>query len=155
MSETHTEPVQPAAPPWRDLLVLLIAAGALAFFAWLTVNLLGHAGDQSETAWARGLYLYHGIEALAFAAAGFLFGREVQRRRADQAEERAAEAEQSAVSATVRGDTLAESIRAEAAATEALGAVPESMEGGQAAPAANVQHLVALADRLFPRHEHR
>ena len=40
-----------------------------------------------EEEWARLVYLLSGVEAIAFAAAGYFFGREVNRARAEAAEE--------------------------------------------------------------------
>lgn len=138
--------------PWRDVIVLLIAAMALLFFGWLTITMLGKTAEQSETTWSRALYLYRGVEALAFAAAGFLFGREVQRRRADEAEERATRAQETAQAAMARGEALAEAVRAVTPAAVAAGGAPES--AGRP-PSGEISQLVQIADRLFPQREER
>ena len=60
----------------------------------MTFTLMQRTADTNETSWAHALYFYHGVEAIAFAAAGFFLGREVQRRRADEAERKADDAQQ-------------------------------------------------------------
>lgn len=144
---------------------------ALAFFGWLTLEMLSKTGEQNETTWTRLLYLYHGIESLAFAAAGFIFGREVQRQRvrdaevrateatqqAEHAEEQAVDAKQEAAAVTARGEALAESIRAEqerALRAAASDPAPESRSGGPAA-STDLGRLVAIADRFFPHRDER
>ncbi len=157
MSENPTPngPAAQPAHPWRDAIVLLIAAIALLFFGWLTITMLSKTTEQSETTWSRALYLYRGVEALAFAAAGFLFGREVQRRRVDEAEERATRAQEAAQSATARGEALAEAVRAIApAAVSAAGAPESAARAGHSVPG-TLGPLVQIADRLFPQREGR
>lgn len=157
MSE-NSNPAGPAAQPtpaWRDAIVLLIAAIALFFFGWLTITMLSKTTEQSETTWSRALYLYRGVEALAFAAAGFLFGREVQRRRADEAEERATRAQEAAQSATARGEALAEAIRAVEPSAAPAGGAPEYAAPAGGPPPSAIGQLVRIADRLFPQHEGR
>jgi hypothetical protein len=55
-----------------------------------------------ERHWTRATYLFGSVEAIAFAAAGFLFGREVHRQQAAKAEQRAAEAERNTKEASSR-----------------------------------------------------
>jgi len=154
----NSNPAGPAAQPtplWRDAIVLLIAAIALFFFGWLTITMLSKTTEQSETSWSRALYLYRGVEALAFAAAGFLFGREVQRRRADEAEGRATHAQEAALSATARGEALAEAIRALEAPVAPAGGAPEYAVPAGGPPPSAIGQLVRIADRLFPQREGR
>jgi hypothetical protein len=56
----------------------VVALLVLAGFAWVYYSMLQQTG-ASETVWARSVYLYAGIEAMAFGAAGFFFGKEVTR----------------------------------------------------------------------------
>jgi uncharacterized membrane protein YcjF (UPF0283 family) len=66
--------------------VVLIAAYLIALFLqWLRI-------DLPDLAWARGLDLLGGLEALAFAAAGALFGTTVQRQVTEKAEREASAA---------------------------------------------------------------
>jgi len=71
-----------------------IAAAVLVFFAILVgymLYIVNFKDGLTDLNWARSLYIFSGIEAVAFAAAGYLFGREVNRRRAETAEEKADE----------------------------------------------------------------
>ena len=74
-----------------DIAKFSIAVACLIGFAWLVIYLLRML-NAPDIAWTRGVYLLSGVEAVAFAAAGFLFGREVNRERAENAEKRAADA---------------------------------------------------------------
>jgi hypothetical protein len=57
-----------------------------------------------ELEWNRSAYLFAGVEAIAYAAAGFLFGREVHRQRAEQAEQRANAEQRRATEDSAEGD---------------------------------------------------
>jgi hypothetical protein len=71
----------------------VVAIGVLVGFGFMLQHMLGLAkADEAE--WARYVYLFGSIEAVAFAATGFLFGKEVHREQAKKAEERADEAQQ-------------------------------------------------------------
>lgn len=69
-----------------------IAVVALLAFGLLITHLLGKVGVD-ETHWNRMVFLHKGVEAIALAAVGYLFGREVHRERAEKAESRANTAE--------------------------------------------------------------
>ena len=78
----------------------LLALIALALFIrFLLANVAA-----TELAWQRYVYLLTGIEAIAFAAAGYLFGREVNRGAVQQAEKRAETAEDTAGKVAQRAD---------------------------------------------------
>jgi hypothetical protein len=73
---------------------------ALVVLVVFIVILWGKADDpNNETAWARWTFLLAGIEAIAFAGAGFMFGREVNRATAEQATEAQQNAQESAAEA--------------------------------------------------------
>ena len=78
---------------WSDLVKYGMAVLALVGFSWIIIYLMSKTESASEMEWTRAVYLLSGVEAIAFAAAGFIFGREVNRQRAQKAEERAFEAE--------------------------------------------------------------
>lgn len=59
-------------------LASFVAAGAVIFFVGLSVYPLRHASDE-ETEWSGLVYVYGGMEALVFAAAGALFGSRAER----------------------------------------------------------------------------
>lgn len=101
----------------RDRATLWIGAAVLGGFAVLVVYMLSLLAS-SETTWSRALYLFSGVEAIAFAAAGYLFGREVNRQRAESAEWRASQAEQQlqqwsqrALEAEAKGQSLSTAAR--------------------------------------------
>ena len=67
---------------------MMVAIGAiLVWVAFVVVMLV--ASDANETHWTRLTFVFGSVEAVAFAAAGALFGVTVQRERVQQAEARA------------------------------------------------------------------
>ncbi|MBI2387604.1 MAG: hypothetical protein HYV14_16580 [Elusimicrobia bacterium] len=103
--------------------VLLVGAIAvLAAFGLVLRHMLQITGTADERTWTRAIYLFGSVEAIAFAAAGFLFGREVHREQAAKAERRADTAEKStkdalktALDAEAKGKALARLAAAKAA----------------------------------------
>lgn len=82
----------------KGRLIIVIPIVVLAAFAVLIAYMMLHL-QADETTGTRALYhliLYGGAEAFTFAAAWFLFGKEVSRERADKAESRAESARQEA-----------------------------------------------------------
>jgi len=71
---------------------IIVALAAIALFSLMIWKMLGLIGAE-EPNWSRAVYLLTGVEAIAFAAAGFLFGKEVHRQQAEKAVERADKAE--------------------------------------------------------------
>ncbi len=123
----------------RDRAIIWIGAAVLAGFALLVIYMLSLL-TSSETTWNRALYLFAGVEAIAFAAAGYFFGREVHRQRADGAEARANRAEQQcqqwserALEAEIKGQSLRAALWARAAEHPEL------------------EELARLSDALFPK----
>jgi hypothetical protein len=145
----------------KDALLPLAALVAVVAFAAFVIAMLRLAGAE-ETAWTRALYLFGGIEAVAFAAGGFVFGREVHRQQAEKAEQRAEQALQQAEQARQRaatveraaanGQTLAEFVRAKAASWKSsrAGHYGGLGSGAAAATQADFDELADLAGRLFP-----
>ncbi|MGS0524860.1 hypothetical protein ACU8V7_06330 [Zobellia nedashkovskayae] len=68
-------------------LAVLIAYGIFIYF------LIGKV-DSGDPSWSRLIYLFSGVEAIVFAAVGFLFGKEVNRKRAEKAETEKKEVEE-------------------------------------------------------------
>jgi hypothetical protein len=134
----------------------LVAVIVLVCFGTVLQKMLSQTGPEiADAQWSRYTFLYSGLEALAYAAAGFLFGREVNRQRADRAEDDAAksqaiafDAQSTAAASVANGQALATGVRAlgDAAAMHPEGAGPEN------APGAPVQLLMLrrMADTLFP-----
>jgi len=122
-----------------------IAAASLALVVWagFAVYLLAQTGT-SDVRWTRMAWVFASVEAVAFAAAGLLFGSTVNRRRAERAEETATANERDAHA----GRALAAALKAEDG-----GSVdgPRAF-GGDAAtspPDVSARHA-RLAHQLFP-----
>jgi len=142
-----------------DAVKYLVAVIALVGFAWFIVYLMGRTTSASELEWTRAVYLLSGVEAIAFAAAGFLFGKEVNRQRAENAERRATEtargeveAREKATEAETKGRSLASAIRAK---VEGLAQKRSDLEAfgtgaGGASARADYDELKRLAEELFP-----
>ena len=146
-------------------IVPLIIAVAVLFIFWNLVKTMMGMTKAPELEWNRAAYLFSGVEAIAYAAAGFLFGREVHRQRAEQAEQRAgseqrraAEAEKKATEETTKGQTLKRVIDAKKSARLERAPDMEGLEnfrggGGAAARAAgpsDIDELSRVAGQLFP-----
>lgn len=131
--------------------VTIIAVVVLIAFIAAIYYLFTVSSSADERYWSRLLYLYGGIEALAFAAAGYLFGREVHRQQAENAEKRADQKTKEAAVAERKGEQLASSILTTTRIHQ--GAVrhesvaqgrTEQIEGG------DLQALADLASTLYP-----
>ncbi|MDV3222682.1 hypothetical protein [Intrasporangium sp.] len=160
--------------PWQ----LLFGAAALIgtiyiVFAIIAFNRADDTG-LDESAWLRTVFVIQGIEAIAFTAIGWLFGREVHRGEAKVAEKQAEEAKQDAKEAQAEtgeareaaigaveraaaaekdGQRLAEAIRARAAVPKSApgpGGDERAPAGGAPVGAGGLAELRALADSLFP-----
>jgi len=68
-------------------------------------------GKITDAQWNRYVYLVNGVEAIVFAAAGFLFGREVNRQRAENAETQLYAAHQHEVQAVQEMTSVQNSVR--------------------------------------------
>src|SRR6185369_4528360 len=110
MSSSTENTQTPKSESLMDLLKFLIAVAAMLAFGWFVYHLLGQT-KLEEKEWSRTVYLFQGVEAIAFAAAGFMFGKEVHRQRADKAEKRAEKNEEGAA----KGKALADLVKAKAA----------------------------------------
>lgn len=70
--------------------VALAAAGiALLLWAAFTGFMIAQASTGNEIEWTRLAYLFASVEAIAFGAAGALWGTTINKQRAEQAERRA------------------------------------------------------------------
>jgi hypothetical protein len=142
---------------------VFVAVVALIGFSVLLYKMWGlAAGNVADPQWSRAAYLFGSVEAIAFAAAGFLFGKEVNRQRAEKAESRANEAQKEATGAqTVAAEVVskARSLR-ELAELKASGQSQKAARygslGAQAATATqtatqnDLEEVAELAKRLFP-----
>ncbi len=134
----------------------------LVVFAAALVCLFVLARQAPEVQWQRYIYLYGGVEAIAFAAAGFLFGREVNRQRAENAEanadtktEEAKRAGQGEAAANQKGQDLTKAILAKLTPSTAdalYGSLGKSnAEAVQTLARSQLQELADIATGLFPQ----
>lgn len=122
----------------------IVAVGLAGAFVALAVFLVLNADTTNANEWDRWVYVFGTTEAVAFTAVGWLFGREVSRKRADTAEVRANTAEQQKDTAEQQGRTLAGMV---------LGGAPtgtrarlQSQGGGQVDP---LQTAVEYAKKTY------
>lgn len=97
--------------------VALVAYGVAIFVLW------GKADTAKELDWSRWVFLLAGIEPIAFAGAGWLFGREVNRVRAEKAE---AKAEDNQAEADTAKERATKAIEIGKSVQDALGGGGES-----------------------------
>ncbi|MFJ8827802.1 hypothetical protein ACIREE_39480 [Streptomyces sp. NPDC102467] len=155
MSEVAADAVVPGDAGAESVLTrpgLVVAVAVIAIWLTLLAWLAFHA-DAGDVTWSRLLVVLGSVEAVAFAAVGVLFGSTVQRQRVEDLRVRADAAESRAdahQTAAVNGQRLAEAVRAShaAGAVSGSGTDPERLS---AVPRPGSDHLVDLADRLFPR----
>jgi hypothetical protein len=134
----------PGTPLTGVALAVAVAVIAvwLGFLVWIIVEV-----DASEVAWSRLLVVLGSVEAVAFAAAGALFGTTVQRQRVEDQRDRADAAESRAdanETAAVNGHKLAAAVKA----TRGAGAAGRERLSAEAGPADDP--LLEMANRLFP-----
>ncbi|MEU4769131.1 hypothetical protein AB0H12_38395 [Actinosynnema sp. NPDC023794] len=115
----------------------------LAGFGLFVLYMLGRL-DLGETAWARAIYLFSGVEAVAFSAAGYFFGTQVQRGKVEEAKKEAQTAEQvkEAVTAAAKSERRASRVLAE-------GIVDSAGSGGGLMNDSSNSTLVAQARALL------
>jgi hypothetical protein len=89
--------------PFHEIVATVMAVGCVAALGVAFYWIFGSLGLEQQK-WDRALYLLSGLEAVGFAAAGYLFGSQVHRQRADRAEERAEEADKKADTARESAD---------------------------------------------------
>jgi hypothetical protein len=124
---------------------VVVAILVLLGFAAFVLFLIGQV-DEDEVAWTRLAWIFASVEAVAFAAAGAIFGSSIQRERAERAEEAAQENAQDAAN----GRALAAALKAEASVQDA-GAPGTFQPTGEGAAAQSIAARHAeLATRLFP-----
>ena len=92
VSQSSKSNVPPTAWWFIFGLAILILFGYVYFIIFM-VNKTD-LGEGKELQWSRLVFLFSGVEAIVFAAVGFVFGREVHRSKADAADTRAENAEQ-------------------------------------------------------------
>lgn len=84
-----------ALDPLKNKAALAVAIIALVAYVIALIFLFGKADDvDNDRAWERWVFLFTGLEAIVFAGIGWLFGREVNRGAAEQAEKATEKASQ-------------------------------------------------------------
>ena len=161
---TDPQPEQPEASRWKEP-PFWFGVAVIAAFTGLSFYLIRAAATTDDPGWTRMLYIYGGLEAIVFAAAGYIFGREVHRERAEAAEAMAQDAarelrdttaekldaEQREADVRARAQALASVVRSEKATS-----VPRGNGAGEMDAASALNGTVALdriatvADDLFP-----
>ena len=139
-----------AARPPLSRTALVVAALVLGAFGIFVVFLVGQV-DEDDVAWSRLAWIFASVEAIAFGAAGALFGSSIQRERAEKAEASARENAEAAAN----GKALAEVDQGGGTRREPGGGPPGARDrwdaGAGRESAANVTARHAeLARRLFP-----
>jgi hypothetical protein len=129
---------------------------ALAGLAAIGIFLLSNLG-MSQRRWDRANVVYTSVEAIAFAGAGYLFGREVNKVRAEKAEEKADQKDKEATASAkdaaasdAKGQALAGAIRAFSPSSGA-GRGFTAAATGATAPPGSAEALRSLADDLYPQ----
>ncbi len=149
MNDSGDQSDRETSPTWRSP---AIVAGivVLALFSVLVTYMILQTDTEDER-WTRLVFLFGAVEAIVFAAAGAIFGTQVQRARVENAEKRADEHADAAAS----GKALAKSVKAASRQSTAGGSPP--VPGSFAPPGVSsgsrsteLDHLANLADELFP-----
>jgi hypothetical protein len=144
-ANTKTNTTQRSTGPvWLAATVAIIAVIGYAAF----ILVLYQQVDSAEPGWSRKIVLFTGVEAVAFAATGWLFGKEVNRSAVETAKDATSQAQSNAaVAGNERGhaEMLASAIRSAAQDSTASTEL-------RATPAARSQldSLVAMANEFYP-----
>lgn len=131
--------------PQRQWWQLWITVAVLLAFGSVAVYMLSVATDADPDVWQRRVYVFSGVQAIAFTAVGWLFGREVNsgaKAEARQANAALADARgrESAVRATVRSF----------AAQEAAGDIEQRGFDSVSGPT-SMQRLQEAIDEIYSR----
>lgn len=157
--DPRPETPQAAFTP-QGAVTLAVAVLVLIGYAVFIGYMWGERATTNETAWNRAVFLFTGVETIVFAAVGFLFGKEVHRQQAVNAEDRAKDAEADAKDSRAKGakgEALAAAVKGLAAGASGHPAAFKAAAVGGAAStgsAAEAPHhltaLAAMAAELFP-----
>jgi lysylphosphatidylglycerol synthetase-like protein (DUF2156 family) len=96
------------ASAWKTALQVIVTLAVLVGFVALVLYLLRNL-TMNEQQWLRSTWIFSGVEAIVFAAVGWLFGREVHREQAEKAEARA----DAATEMANKGEVLARMVLAQ------------------------------------------
>ncbi len=150
-SDSSTNTTSGGASPGSPKLTgaaLWTAILAVAVWVGFSIFLIAKAGTN-ETEWTRIAWVFGSIQAVAFAAAGALFGTAVQQQNVNNAQQQAESAKKDADQqreAATKGRVLAMTMQAEVAAQPDNDAeIPQRRDAANAAEAES-------ADQLRQRH---
>lgn len=124
---------------------LWMAIFAVVVWIGFSVLLIVRAGTN-DTEWSRIAWVFGSIQAIAFAAAGALFGTAVQQQNVSNAQQQAATAKQDADQqrdAATKGRALAATMQAEGAAQAGTPTDDRKPTGPDGAPAADPATVLA------------
>ncbi|MFE5409419.1 hypothetical protein [Microbacterium sp. NPDC056569] len=101
------------AVPWGVLLAIAIVIIVVYVIAVFVLFQTADDEGTSDVIWGRYTFLLAGFEAIVFTAVGWLFGREVNRKQAEQAEKATEEAKEKTAEAAefkAKGEGLRQAI---------------------------------------------
>lgn len=125
------------------LVVAVVALIAFGAFVWFMITERG----AEETPWTRLAWLFASVEAVAFGAAGALFGSSIQRQQTEREKERADDNEKAAKDGRALATALVADDPADATALPGL----ESLDRPARTAAEGVAaHHATLARKFFP-----
>ncbi len=144
----------------RAVMAPVVTVCALIVLLVAILYLIGQT-SSSDLVWTRTVYALTPIVTIAFAAAGWLFGREVHRQevvnaqaQAEQAQDERDQAQNERDEERSRGILLASAVigrsQATASVAEATGSASERASRGSAATMTGLSDLSDLAARLYP-----
>lgn len=134
---------------WFDLVKFVAAVAAIVSFGWFVYYMLGQTKSE-EKEWTRAVYLFQGVEAVAFAAAGFIFGKEVHRERAEKAEKEAKENGKEAAKGKALADIVKSKANAHPAKAATFKTIVTSPQHAFDATRADMDELADVAREMFP-----
>ena len=164
------EEVKPEAQPtWgsklKDAMAPILGSVLVLFYIGFLLSMQAHIKEE-DLYWTRYIYLLSGVEAIAFAAAGYFFGSEVNRKAAENAKqdaeaakddaaaanERATDAEKVAIEAKTKGKALATATIVKARGQDSRSGAYGVLGGADAAhfSKSDFDELADLAKELFP-----
>ena len=166
VNNTGAVATEKTSASWKEKLAAVVGILVLLGFSWLVIYLVRRTGRAEELEWTRAVYIFGGVEAIAFAAAGFFFGKEVHRERAEKAEndaddakeqadearDQARDAEKHAIEAETKGRSLTMAIKSKKTALQSKAGPYGSLGKGKAVQVtqADFEELEVLASQLFP-----
>ncbi|MEM9869240.1 MAG: hypothetical protein AAF765_16205 [Bacteroidota bacterium] len=148
---------RPATAWWFIFGLAVLVLMAYAYFIVFMVNKTS-LGEGQELQWSRLVFLFSGVEAIVFAAVGFVFGREVHRSKAEAADTRAQNAENKTQEAQKKAGEIEgkmqiirkmakSKINKKNGATDYLARIQPGTE------AMELQNMLKIIDDLFPDNE--